>query len=160
MRVHSEDHVRAHVFQCVLSCHVERHRRRDLAPILFEDVDRATCWARNLVERFFGRIKEFRRIATRYGKTVRNFLSAVHLAVSRFLLRRIANQLCESTAWQGCQDRHHGCLASGKGADADGVSCKRLNAERPMHCRQAVRGRKGGGRPDSPCEQSRESGRV
>ena len=28
------------------------------------------------MERFFGKIKEFHRIATRYDKTARNFLSA------------------------------------------------------------------------------------
>ena len=56
-------------------------------------LDRETYRTHNLVERFFGKIKEFRNLATRYDKTARNFLSAVHLAVSRFLLRRIANQL-------------------------------------------------------------------
>ena len=61
-------------------------------------LDRDTCSTRNLVEPFFGKIKEFRRVATRCDKTARNFLSAVHLAVSRFLLRRIANQLFESAA--------------------------------------------------------------
>ena len=61
-------------------------------------LDRETCRMRNLVERFFGRIKEFRRVATRYDKTARNFLSAVRLAVSRFLLRKIAAQSIESTA--------------------------------------------------------------
>ena len=61
-------------------------------------LDRETYGMRNLVERFFGKIKEFRRVATRYDKNARNFLSAVHLAASRFLLRRIANQLFESTA--------------------------------------------------------------
>lgn len=35
---------------------------------------------RNLVERFFCRIKHFRRIATRYEKLDRNFLSFVNLA--------------------------------------------------------------------------------
>ena len=35
---------------------------------------------RNLVERFFNCIKQFRRVATRYEKTARNFLSFVHLA--------------------------------------------------------------------------------
>ena len=59
---------------------------------------RDTCRTHNLVERFFGKIKACRRVATRYDKTARNFLSAVHLAVSRFLLRRIANQLFESAA--------------------------------------------------------------
>ena len=42
---------------------------------------------RNLVERFFGRIKEFRRADTRYDKRARNFLSAVILAATRYLMR-------------------------------------------------------------------------
>jgi transposase len=33
----------------------------------------------NLVERFFNRIKQFRRIATRYEKLARNYLSFLHL---------------------------------------------------------------------------------
>ena len=37
---------------------------------------------RNLIERFFARIKHFRRIATRYDKLARNFLSAVSLAAA------------------------------------------------------------------------------
>jgi transposase len=35
---------------------------------------------RNLVERFVNRIKHFRRVATRYEKTARNFLGFVQLA--------------------------------------------------------------------------------
>lgn len=35
---------------------------------------------RNAIERMFGRIKDFRRIATRYDKLARNFLSAVQIA--------------------------------------------------------------------------------
>jgi len=34
---------------------------------------------RNLVERFFNIIKQFRAIATRYEKTARNYLAGVHL---------------------------------------------------------------------------------
>lgn len=34
---------------------------------------------RNLVERFFNKLKYFRLIATRYDKLARNFLAAVHL---------------------------------------------------------------------------------
>ena len=37
---------------------------------------------RNLAERFVNRIKHFRRIATRYEKTSRNFLSFVQLAAT------------------------------------------------------------------------------
>ena len=38
--VYSADHVKAHVFLCMLALHVEWHMRRRLAPILFEDDDR------------------------------------------------------------------------------------------------------------------------
>ena len=38
--VYSPDHVRAHVFLCMLALHVEWHMRRCLAPMLFEDDDR------------------------------------------------------------------------------------------------------------------------
>ena len=44
--VYSEDHVRAHVFLCMLACYVEWHMRRALAPILFEDDDREGARAR------------------------------------------------------------------------------------------------------------------
>ena len=37
---------------------------------------------RNLVERFFNRIKHYRRIATRYEKTARNYLTFVNLAAT------------------------------------------------------------------------------
>ena len=40
VHVCSEDHVRAHVFLCMLAFYVEWHMRRRLAPILFEDDDR------------------------------------------------------------------------------------------------------------------------
>ena len=43
--------------------------------------------ARNLVERFFNRIKQFRRIATRYDKLAENFLAAVKLVAVRVWLR-------------------------------------------------------------------------
>lgn len=35
---------------------------------------------RNLVERFVNRIKHYRRVATRYDKSARNYLAFVHLA--------------------------------------------------------------------------------
>jgi len=36
--------------------------------------------ARHLIENFFARLKQYRAIATRYDKTARNFLAAIHLA--------------------------------------------------------------------------------
>ena len=44
------------------------------------DFDRHLYRDRNLVERFFARIKHFRRIATRYDKLTTSFLSFIHLA--------------------------------------------------------------------------------
>jgi transposase len=41
---------------------------------------------RNLVERFLNRIKQFRRVATRYEKTARNFLAFVQVAAVTLLL--------------------------------------------------------------------------
>lgn len=38
--------------------------------------------ARNLIERMFCRLKDFRRIATRYDKRADNFLSAILLAAA------------------------------------------------------------------------------
>ena len=43
------------------------------------DCDFALYCERNLVERFFNFIKQFRGIATRYEKTARNFLAGLHL---------------------------------------------------------------------------------
>ena len=40
IHVYSEDHVRAHLFLCMLACYVEWHMRRRLASLLFEDDDR------------------------------------------------------------------------------------------------------------------------
>ena len=44
--------------------------------------DRHLYKARHLIENFFAKLKQFRAIATRYDKTARNFLAAVHLAAS------------------------------------------------------------------------------
>jgi transposase len=37
---------------------------------------------RHRIENFFCRLKQFRAVATRYDKTARNFLAAIHLAAS------------------------------------------------------------------------------
>ena len=42
--------------------------------------------ARHLIENFFGKLKQFRAIATRYDKTARNFLAAIHLAAATIWL--------------------------------------------------------------------------
>ena len=61
-------------------------------------LDRKAYASRNRAERFFARIKEFRRVATRCDKRARNFLSAVTLAAARCILRNLAQKSIESTA--------------------------------------------------------------
>ena len=43
-------------------------------------IELETYKQRNLIERMFCRLKDFRRIATRYDKLARNFASAIALA--------------------------------------------------------------------------------
>ncbi len=51
-----------------------RRWKNSFSPFLYRD--------RNAIERMFGRIKDFRRIATRYDKLARNFLAAVCLVAT------------------------------------------------------------------------------
>lgn len=44
--------------------------------------DRDLYKARHLIENFFARFKQYRAIATRYDKTARNFVGAIHLATA------------------------------------------------------------------------------
>jgi len=46
------------------------------------DYDRELYASRHLIENFFARIEQFRAIATRYEKTARNLVAAVHLVAS------------------------------------------------------------------------------
>lgn len=51
------------------------------------DYDRALYKERNLVERFFNKLKQFRRVATRYDKLLANYRGFVILAAIAILLR-------------------------------------------------------------------------
>lgn len=57
----------------------DRKVQRSVSPELYR--------ARNLVERFFNKIKQFRRVATRFDKLARNYLAALHLAAARLWAR-------------------------------------------------------------------------
>ena len=58
----------------VISCLKTRRHQRSR--------DRHLYKARHLIENFFARLKQYRAIATRYDKTARNFLGAIHLAAA------------------------------------------------------------------------------
>ena len=47
---------------------------------LQREYDKDLYKARHLIENFFAKLKLFRAIATRYDKTARNFLAAIHFA--------------------------------------------------------------------------------
>ena len=51
------------------------------------DYDRERYKDRNLAERFWFKVKQYRRVATRYEKTARNFLAFVHVASIMILLK-------------------------------------------------------------------------
>lgn len=50
-------------------------------------IDKERYKDRNLAERFWSKVKQFRRVATRYEKTARNFLAFVQVASLMVLLR-------------------------------------------------------------------------
>ena len=42
---------------------------------------------RNIVERFFGHLKQFRRVATRYDKHIQNYMGFVYIAAIKIWLK-------------------------------------------------------------------------
>ena len=42
---------------------------------------------RNRIERFFNKLKQFRRLATRYDKLAKTFMAAIHLVAAFILLK-------------------------------------------------------------------------
>ena len=68
--------------------------RRRITPVIPSKANRkikricdfALYCERNLVERFFNKLKHFRAIATRYDKLARNFLAGIQLASAIILL--------------------------------------------------------------------------
>ena len=70
----SRNHARTLGWELVAPPHPNRHAARQ------RPLDRAAYRARNLVERFFNRLKRFRGIATRYHKLDVVYLHMIYLA--------------------------------------------------------------------------------
>ena len=51
------------------------------------DYDKALYKERNLIERFFNKLKQFRRVATRYDKLLDNFMGFVKIAAIAIWLK-------------------------------------------------------------------------
>ena len=49
--------------------------------------DMALYKERNIVERFFGYLKQFRRVATRYDKHIQNYMGFVYIAAIKIWLK-------------------------------------------------------------------------
>ena len=73
---------------------IDTLKRREITPVIppkanrkvQRDCDFALYCERNLVERFFNKLKHFRAIATRYDKLAKIYLAGVQLAAAIILL--------------------------------------------------------------------------
>jgi len=72
------DAIEAKGGEAVIPARTNRTVPREIDAERYED--------RNLVERFWAKVKQYRRVATRYEKTARNFLSFVRVAAIMVLL--------------------------------------------------------------------------
>lgn len=71
--------------------YIEKLSIEDVIPTQSNEVrnpnfDQAKYKCRNVIERFIGWIKEYRRVATRYEKIVENYLAMVTIAIIRMIL--------------------------------------------------------------------------
>lgn len=71
--------VRRRVGEAHISTQSDRKIQRTVDPDLYRK--------RNLIERYFCKLKHFRRVITRFDKLARNFLAAVLIASTRLWLR-------------------------------------------------------------------------
>jgi transposase len=74
---------------------------RDVVPVIPNKANRAEPWPfepgpyrqRNRVERLFAKVKQFRRVATRYEKLKQTFLGVLHLALGFIRLRKLTSNV-------------------------------------------------------------------
>jgi transposase len=82
-RAYDSDPVLDFIRQTGARPHIPSLSRR----LVQRSVEPAIYRQRNLIERFFNKLKHFRRVATRFDKLARNYLAAVLLASTRLWLR-------------------------------------------------------------------------
>ena len=58
-----------------------------IPPRKHRNYDKDLYKERNLIERFFNKLMQFRRVATRYDKLLRNFLGFIKIAASAIWLK-------------------------------------------------------------------------
>ena len=79
----SRQHLRRRRIGAVIPTKTNEHRRAGF--------DREAYRARNQVERLFNRLKQFRRIATRYEKRAANYLAMLHIGAIMIWLSAFAD---------------------------------------------------------------------
>ena len=77
------DHLHAKIVEAGSQVVVPPKRDRKIK----RSYDRNLYKERNLVERFFNKLKQFRRVATRYDKLLANFMGFVKIAAIQIWLR-------------------------------------------------------------------------
>ena len=80
---YDSDDIRAYRAEHGIEAVIPSHPNR-LKPV---EMDEETYRDRNIIGRFFGRLKQYRRLATRYEKTVVSFLACRHVAAALDWLR-------------------------------------------------------------------------
>lgn len=101
---HLADRVRAHVFLCMLAYYVEWHMRKLLAPILFDDDDRATAQAQRTsivasAKPSPSAVKKARRKRTEDNLAVHSFQTLLH-DLATIVKNRINPRLPEVPAFE------------------------------------------------------------
>lgn len=82
-KAYDADRIRELIQKQSATPNIPANRNRRRKPCFSERL----CRERNLIERFFSRLKHFRRVATRYDKLAVTFLAMVQLASMRLWLR-------------------------------------------------------------------------
>ena len=82
-KAYDADDIRAHIEKAGAIANIPPRANRRNPPAF----DAELYKPRNLIERFFNKIKHFRRIATRYEKRASNYLAMLKLAAIRIWLR-------------------------------------------------------------------------
>ncbi|WP_420429524.1 transposase [Kordiimonas sp.] len=81
---YDSDHIRQSLlFHCVLPVIPSNANLKKPVPH-----DRTIYKERNLVERMFNKLKQFRRVATRYDKTRKSFIAFLCIAAPKLFLNR------------------------------------------------------------------------
>lgn len=83
-------------------------------------LDTALYTERHLIEACFARLKQFRRVATRYGKTARNYLAVLTLAATMLWLKSVSTRTSATEGKQAGSPRALALPPMAKDVDVSG----------------------------------------